>query len=121
MILYSILFVVVQLNCKVCDPSSKINAFSCLRQYRMSCSSASIYTQNEALTLYLACAQASTTHTHVVLRIIIKWRGRVKASKPEHQVELYQMLRLLEGELDAKVFQQLMSQFMEYWVAKEAD
>ena len=50
-----------------------------------------------------------------IMHVHRTWRGHIKATKQEHQIEFYQMLCLLEGELESTRFQQLLSHFTAYW------
>ena len=104
------------------------------RQYRMECCSTSVWRRHEALTVHLACTQVHELHTaHFsptciymyrwvsIMHVHRTWRDHIKATKQEHQIELYQMLCLLEGELESTSFQQLLSHFTAYWSFREPE
>ena len=64
-----------------------------------------------------------------ILRLIIScyavnycnrtWKGHLRGTAQENQVELYQMICLLEAEENPTTFDHLMKQFIKYWTPKE--
>lgn len=47
------------------------------------------------------------------------WKGHLKGTSQENQVEMYQMICLLEAEENPSIFHQLLQQFIQYWTHKE--
>lgn len=61
-------------------------------------------------------------HVHVYVHwyFIRTWKGHIKGTQHENQVEIYQMLCLLEAELNPSKFHQLLRQFIQYWTLWES-
>ena len=49
------------------------------------------------------------------------WKNKLRAVKPENQVEVYQTLSLLAKETDVSVFQKRLSSFIQLWMPIESN
>ena len=49
------------------------------------------------------------------------WKNKLRAVKPENQVEMYQILSVFAKELDPSVFQKGVSSFIQLWIPIEPD
>ena len=49
------------------------------------------------------------------------WKNKLRAVKPENQVEMYQTLSVLAKEIDVSVFHKRLSSFVQLWMPIEPD
>ena len=49
------------------------------------------------------------------------WKNKLRAVRPENQVEMYQTLSVLAKEIDPSIFQKRQSSFIQLWMPIESD
>lgn len=66
--------------------------------------------------------QLKYSHVNCMVGVTCRtWRGHLNGVISEHRVEIYQMLCLMETELNQEKFHHLMSQFIQYWKPREPE
>lgn len=60
-------------------------------------------------------------YTFNCMHVYRAWKNKLKSTKSENQVELYQTLSLLMNELDPVVFQERIKKFKALWLPIEID
>ena len=61
----------------------------------------------------------SSKNNNTIFFIFRSWRNHIKSCAPENQVKIYQTLCILLEELSMDKFNELIDQFVQYWIKEE--